>query len=89
MAGSKGIRCAVFRHSTQHNADCQQQSGVEFPHFPRCLEGPKERLVVADMSSNFLSRKVDVSKYAVIYGGAQKVGHSYLHPDYFATFSDR
>lgn len=28
--------------------------------------------LVADMSSDFLSRKVDVSKYALIYGGAQK-----------------
>jgi phosphoserine aminotransferase len=29
-------------------------------------------LMAADMSSDFLSRPVDVSKYAVIYGGAQK-----------------
>ncbi len=28
--------------------------------------------VVADMSSDILSRRVDVSKYALIYGGAQK-----------------
>ncbi len=28
--------------------------------------------VVADMSSDILSRKIDVSKYAMIYGGAQK-----------------
>ncbi len=28
--------------------------------------------VVADMSSDILSRKIDVSKYALIYGGAQK-----------------
>jgi phosphoserine aminotransferase len=28
--------------------------------------------VVADMSSDIFSRKVDVSKYAIIYGGAQK-----------------
>ncbi|MFI3299611.1 MAG: 3-phosphoserine/phosphohydroxythreonine transaminase [Rikenellaceae bacterium] len=28
--------------------------------------------LVADMSSDILSRKVDVSKYALIYGGAQK-----------------
>lgn len=28
--------------------------------------------LVADMSSDIMSRKVDVSKYAVIYGGAQK-----------------
>ncbi len=28
--------------------------------------------VIADMSSNILSRPIDVSKYAMIYGGAQK-----------------
>jgi len=28
--------------------------------------------IVADMSSDFMSRPVDVSKYAMIYGGAQK-----------------
>lgn len=28
--------------------------------------------LVADMSSDIMSRKVDVSKYAIIYGGAQK-----------------
>ena len=28
--------------------------------------------LIADMSSDILSRKVDVSKYAMIYGGAQK-----------------
>ncbi len=28
--------------------------------------------VVADMSSDIFSRKIDVSKYAIIYGGAQK-----------------
>ena len=50
--------------------------GVEFPGFPKSLEtqaGDEERLVVADMSSNFLSRKIDVSKYAAIFAGAQKV----------------
>ncbi|MDR2627776.1 MAG: 3-phosphoserine/phosphohydroxythreonine transaminase [Dysgonamonadaceae bacterium] len=29
-------------------------------------------LMAADMSSDFLSRPIDVSKYAIIYGGAQK-----------------
>lgn len=29
-------------------------------------------LLIADMSSDILSRRVDVSKYALIYGGAQK-----------------
>ncbi|MFI3319803.1 MAG: 3-phosphoserine/phosphohydroxythreonine transaminase [Rikenellaceae bacterium] len=28
--------------------------------------------LIADMSSNILSRKIDVTKYAMIYGGAQK-----------------
>ncbi|KAL2216927.1 pyridoxal phosphate-dependent transferase [Thermoascus aurantiacus ATCC 26904] len=57
--------------------DNETVDGVEFPGFPKVLEPQggdeeDERLVVADMSSNFLSRKVDVSKYAVIFGGAQK-----------------
>jgi len=30
------------------------------------------KLLVADMSSDILSRPVDISKYAIIYGGAQK-----------------
>jgi phosphoserine aminotransferase len=53
--------------------DNETVDGVEFPHFPKCLEPeegvPEEdqRLVVADMSSNFLSRHIDVSKYAVIF----------------------
>ena len=29
--------------------------------------------LIADMSSDILSRPVDVSKYAMIYGGAQKL----------------
>ncbi|KAF2233087.1 phosphoserine aminotransferase [Viridothelium virens] len=55
--------------------DNETVDGVEFPSFPASLESKSEnddRLVVADMSSNFISRKVDVRKYAVIFGGAQK-----------------
>ena len=56
--------------------DNETVDGVEFPCFPASLEqqsaDESERLVVADMSSNFLTRRVDVSKYAVIFGGAQK-----------------
>lgn len=53
--------------------DNETVDGVEFPAFPKSLENPPgvseedERLVVADMSSNFLSRKIDVKKYAVIF----------------------
>ncbi|KAL8832980.1 MAG: hypothetical protein Q9170_004596 [Blastenia crenularia] len=57
--------------------DNETVDGVEFPSFPKCLDrspqgSDDELMVVADMSSNFLSRRVDVSKYAVIFGGAQK-----------------
>ncbi|KAI9742074.1 MAG: mitochondrial Homoaconitase [Cirrosporium novae-zelandiae] len=57
--------------------DNETVDGVEFPGFPKRLEAQticeeEDRLVVADMSSNFLSRKIDVCKYAIIYGGAQK-----------------
>lgn len=55
--------------------DNETVDGVEFPSFPASLEkgeSGEDPLVVADMSSNFLSRKVDVKKYAVIFGGAQK-----------------
>lgn len=41
--------------------------GVEFPGDPS-LKAP----VVCDMSSDILSRKVDISKYGLIYAGAQK-----------------
>ncbi len=43
-------------------------NGVEFDGLPDSGEVP----IVADMSSHILSRPIDVSKYGVIYGGAQK-----------------
>ena len=42
--------------------------GVEYPETPDVGTVP----LVADMSSNLLSRPVDVSRYGLIYGGAQK-----------------
>ena len=42
--------------------------GVEFPYIPNTGEVP----LVADMSSTILSRRIDVSKFDVIYAGAQK-----------------
>ena len=42
--------------------------GVEYHYDPVVKNG----YVVADMSSNILSKKVDVSKYGMIYAGAQK-----------------
>ncbi|MBB5014889.1 3-phosphoserine/phosphohydroxythreonine transaminase [Rehaibacterium terrae] len=42
--------------------------GVEFHHVPDVGDVP----LVADMSSNILSRPVDVSRFGLIYAGAQK-----------------
>jgi phosphoserine aminotransferase len=42
--------------------------GVEFHDLPATGDVP----VVADMSSHFLSRPIDVSRYGLIYAGAQK-----------------
>ena len=42
--------------------------GVEFPYIPETGETP----LVADMSSTILSRPLDVSRYGLIYAGAQK-----------------
>ena len=58
--------------------DNETVDGVEFPAYPSILDSPSsssapgenstnERLIVADMSSNFVSRHVDVRKYAVIF----------------------
>ncbi len=42
-------------------------AGLEFDYIPET-----EQPLVADMSSTILSREIDVSKYGVIYAGAQK-----------------
>lgn len=55
--------------------DNETVDGVEFPAFPKCLEpradgsGP---IVVADMSSNILSRRIPMRNFSVIFFGAQK-----------------
>ena len=42
--------------------------GVEYKDYP----SPKNGILVADMSSNFYSKPVDVSKFGFIYARAQK-----------------
>jgi phosphoserine aminotransferase len=42
--------------------------GVEFPYVPETAGAP----LVADMSSTLLSRPIDVSRFGLIYAGAQK-----------------
>uniref|UniRef100_A0A383WER3 phosphoserine transaminase n=1 Tax=Tetradesmus obliquus TaxID=3088 RepID=A0A383WER3_TETOB len=51
-----------------HYCDNETIGGVEFQGAPDVGDVP----LIADMSSNFLSKPVDVSKYAMIYAGAQK-----------------
>ena len=56
--------------------DNETVDGVEFPNPSYGLESSsqnedEERLIVADMSSNFISRPVDVKKYAVIFVSLQ------------------
>lgn len=54
--------------------DNETVDGVEFQEFPKALEaqGGEEPIVVADMSSNILSRRIPISKFSVIFFGAQK-----------------
>ena len=54
---------ARYLHYTSNNTIY----GTQFHHLPE-VQGP----VVCDMSSDFLSRPVDVSRYDLIYAGAQK-----------------
>ena len=51
-----------------HYVDNETIAGVEFPDVPDASGVP----LVADMSSNILSRRIDVGRFGVIYAGAQK-----------------
>lgn len=51
-----------------HYCDNETIQGVEFKAPPNV----GDKVLIADMSSNFLSKPVDVSKYGMIYAGAQK-----------------
>ena len=55
--------------------DNETVDGVEFPGFPKSLEpgtDGKGPIVVADMSSNILSRKIPIRNFSAIFFGAQK-----------------
>lgn len=51
-----------------HYCDNETIQGVEFKSAPNV----GDKILVADMSSNFCSKPIDVSKYGLIYAGAQK-----------------
>lgn len=46
--------------------------GVEYPFVPEVSKATDGAPLVADMSSHILSRVIDISRYGVIYAGAQK-----------------
>ncbi|RDW70442.1 hypothetical protein BP5796_08839 [Coleophoma crateriformis] len=55
--------------------DNETVDGVEFPGFPEVLKSngqDEEPIVVADMSSNILSRRIPVKNFSLIFFGAQK-----------------
>ncbi|KAG5999475.1 hypothetical protein E4U54_001830 [Claviceps lovelessii] len=69
------------RAAMVYYCDNETVDGVEFPGFPACLEPGAGRpdggdddgpIVVADMSSNILSRTIPVRNFSAIYFGAQK-----------------
>jgi phosphoserine aminotransferase len=51
-----------------HYCPNETVDGLEIPWIPEVGDVP----IVADMSSNILSRQIDVSRFGVIYAGAQK-----------------
>jgi phosphoserine aminotransferase len=55
---------AAYLHYTAN----ETIGGVEFPYIPDCGPVP----LIADMSSNILSRPVPVERFGLIYAGAQK-----------------
>lgn len=67
----KMSRNAAYLHYTSN----ETIGGVEFnciPDLSTISGGSPDTPLVADMSSNFLSRPVDVSRFGLIYAGAQK-----------------
>ena len=59
---------AAYVHYTSN----ETIDGVEFNWVPPMDNMPGDVPLVADMSSNVLSRPIDVSRYSLIYAGAQK-----------------
>ncbi|CCH58760.1 hypothetical protein TBLA_0A09770 [Henningerozyma blattae CBS 6284] len=53
---------------------CENETvhGVEWQELPECLASNPNVEIVADLSSDILSREIDVSKYGIIMAGAQK-----------------
>lgn len=63
------VHSIPFRKDTDYVHICSNNTifGTRYVEFPET-----ESVLVADMSSEILSREIDVSKFGVIYAGAQK-----------------
>jgi phosphoserine aminotransferase len=61
-------REAAYLHYTPN----ETIGGVEFNWVPNLPHGSGDMPLVADISSTFMSRPVDVSRFGLIYAGAQK-----------------
>lgn len=61
---------SMFREDADYVYICHNNTiyGTKFPELPDTGDIP----LIADVSSSFLSEPMDVSKFGVIYGGAQK-----------------
>jgi phosphoserine aminotransferase len=74
----------AYLHITNNNTIY----GTEFHHDPEVVSGVP---LIADMSSNFMSKPIEIDKYSMIYAGAQKnVGPSgcvvvIIKKDFLAT----
>ena len=52
--------------------DNETIAGVEFPSAPRLPDSGGDAVLVSDMTSNFLSRPIQVDRYGLVFAGAQK-----------------
>lgn len=80
------LKCRLIRDGACQQCACCYRSMLEVqpPFHPGLMSrfccpmqaapAVGDKVLVADMSSNFCSKPVDVSKYGLIYAGAQKVG---------------
>ena len=55
-----------------HFTDNETIGGVQFDYIPHAVLNGQEVPVVCDMSSSIMARAIDISKFGMIYAGAQK-----------------
>lgn len=55
-----------------HYTDNETIGGVQFDYIPQTVINGQEVPIICDMSSSIMGREMDVSKFGMIYAGAQK-----------------